>query len=39
VAALVSTDGGRRLSAADLTKLREWLQARVGGDSLVVVER
>jgi hypothetical protein len=39
VLALVSTDGGRRLPAADATKLRQWLQSRVGNDSLVVIER
>ena len=39
VLALVSTDGGRRLPAADATKLRQWLQSRVGSDSLVVIER
>ena len=39
VVALVSTDGGRRLPAAEAAKLRQWLQARVGNDSLVVIER
>ena len=31
VLALVSTDGGRRLPAADATKRRQWLPARGGG--------
>ncbi|MBR5698493.1 MAG: DUF389 domain-containing protein [Prevotella sp.] len=39
VVALVGMDGGRRLPAADAAKLRQWLQSRVGGDSLVVIER
>ena len=39
VAALVSTPAAKRLTPADHTKLRDWLQARVQADSLVVVER
>ena len=39
VLALISTDGGRRLPAADALKLREWLQSRMGSDSLVVIEK
>lgn len=39
VVALVGMDGGRHMPAADAAKLRQWLQSRVGGDSLVVIER
>ena len=39
VLALISTDGGRHLPVADASKLREWLQSRMGSDSLVVIER
>ena len=38
VAAIVDTNG-RRLSKADSQKLREWLQARIKADSLVVFEQ
>lgn len=39
VAVLVGTDGSRRLSGADMGKLRQWLQARMPADSLVIIER
>ena len=39
VAAIIKTSHGKPLSQADTQKLREWLQARVKADSLVVVER
>ena len=39
VLALISTDGGRHLPAADASKLRDWLQSRMGSDSLVVIEK
>lgn len=39
IAAIIETSHGKPLSHADIQKLREWLQARVKADSLVVVER
>jgi uncharacterized hydrophobic protein (TIGR00271 family) len=39
VVALVSTGGSQRLAPSDRKKLQEWLLARTGADSLVVVEK
>ena len=38
VAALIDTEGGSRLTPADLQRLREWLKVRIQADSLVVIE-
>ena len=39
VAAIVQTTHGKPLPGADTQKLREWLQARVMADSLVIIEK